>query len=333
MKKTIILLSGILLVTAGCNTQQEIMDTVRSAITNSTEILKTPNKEQKQQLQSYGKDIEDKYCAKIPYKRHTICKVQVHLNNLGYNAGSADGSMGRKTEKAIKRFQSEFNIKPTDGKPSPELLAKLREKSSSKNINTKKNMAISAVGCGAASILLGKGKSTTGKVAVGCGVIAGIASEVAKNENEKYAKEYYKIKDENEKNENEINQIAKQTQANKNKAKSYKSKIETLIKNEKNDKLFISKAGNLRIQLDKQARNNKRERSNALAKKALLDKQINDVTQLLVNKPKEEEYKKILFALKAKKATLIKAIDQSNEINSELIAQKNILDNAIIERS
>ena len=38
--------------------------------------------------------------------------LQAHLNRLGFNAGKEDGNLGPISDKAIKRMQTYFNIKP-----------------------------------------------------------------------------------------------------------------------------------------------------------------------------------------------------------------------------
>lgn len=42
--------------------------------------------------------------------RTTIKKVQTRLNKLGYSCGAADGVMGTKTKKALKRFQRDHDL-------------------------------------------------------------------------------------------------------------------------------------------------------------------------------------------------------------------------------
>lgn len=49
-----------------------------------------------------------------------VTRVQAGLNKLGYNAGSADGLMGPKTDAAIRRYQSDHALL-VDGRPTKEL--------------------------------------------------------------------------------------------------------------------------------------------------------------------------------------------------------------------
>jgi hypothetical protein len=53
-------------------------------------------------------------------------EVQEALNDLGYDTGGIDGSLGPATRKAIRAFQAAEGL-PADGKPSQELLARMRE--------------------------------------------------------------------------------------------------------------------------------------------------------------------------------------------------------------
>ena len=43
--------------------------------------------------------------------RSTVLKVQKKLNRYGYNCGTADGVMGAKTKKALKKFQKDNYLK------------------------------------------------------------------------------------------------------------------------------------------------------------------------------------------------------------------------------
>jgi lytic murein transglycosylase len=52
-------------------------------------------------------------------------EVQILLNRAGYDVGTPDGVIGRRTEAAIRAFQSTRGL-PVDGRPSPTLLAALR---------------------------------------------------------------------------------------------------------------------------------------------------------------------------------------------------------------
>jgi len=52
------------------------------------------------------------------YSKSLIVKIQNRLNELGYNAGKADGVLGPKTRQAIKNFQKAKKL-TADGIPGP----------------------------------------------------------------------------------------------------------------------------------------------------------------------------------------------------------------------
>ncbi|WP_407929164.1 peptidoglycan-binding domain-containing protein [Desulfomarina profundi] len=55
-------------------------------------------------------------------------ELQERLKKLGYYTGEIDGSLGRESRKAIRKYQVEAGIK-ADGIPGKELLQKLRRRS------------------------------------------------------------------------------------------------------------------------------------------------------------------------------------------------------------
>ena len=58
-------------------------------------------------------------------EQELVAAIQENLNALGYNAGPADGAMGRRTRSAIRGFQLDQGL-PIDGVPTEGLLASLR---------------------------------------------------------------------------------------------------------------------------------------------------------------------------------------------------------------
>src|SRR5689334_599203 len=55
---------------------------------------------------------------------YSVRNVQQLLNQLGYDAGTPDGSMGFKTHTAIRAFQKDANL-PISGEVSPALFQRL----------------------------------------------------------------------------------------------------------------------------------------------------------------------------------------------------------------
>jgi peptidoglycan hydrolase-like protein with peptidoglycan-binding domain len=60
-----------------------------------------------------------------------VRKVQQNLAALGYEPGVADGAVGGKTEKAVRRYQADHGLK-VDGKVTEKLLAHLEGKGKSR---------------------------------------------------------------------------------------------------------------------------------------------------------------------------------------------------------
>ena len=54
-----------------------------------------------------------------------VAAVQTALNDLGFEAGVADGLLGPRTREAIRAFQAANDL-PVTGQPSPELTRALR---------------------------------------------------------------------------------------------------------------------------------------------------------------------------------------------------------------
>jgi membrane-bound lytic murein transglycosylase B len=67
-----------------------------------------------------GRDAEHE-----PLRPDEIEELQQLLNRLGFDAGSADGIPGSRTQAAIRAFQKEHSL-PPDGYPDPALLNRLR---------------------------------------------------------------------------------------------------------------------------------------------------------------------------------------------------------------
>jgi len=63
--------------------------------------------------------------VKAPVRSNLVLQIQHQLNRLGFNAGRADGIMGKQTSASIKAFQRSHHDH-IDGKASSALLEKLR---------------------------------------------------------------------------------------------------------------------------------------------------------------------------------------------------------------
>ncbi len=327
MKKIIFILFVSLFFIAGCNTTQvkPVMKMIQENLGGgSNQPVSNAN-----ESGGISKDIEDKSCACIPYQKRTVCRIQVHLNSLGYNVGTADGIAGNKTTSGIVRYQQTKKIIPANGKSSYELLSKLR-KDNLKGESPLKTGAYAGLAGAAAAKLLKEDPATWALV---CGASGAALQHLANSGREKYAMRYYEIKDENERTEHEIEQLEEQMRINEKKSKSCQLDIDRLIKKEKDDKQFVAKASKLREQLDEQAKLNKSAKRKAELKIAILKDQIKDVNEILAEKPNEKEFEMTLATLEKRKATLVEAVNKSNGIERDLLAKKTMLDEKIIENS
>ena len=64
--------------------------------------------------------------AEVPsYSLQEVRQLQQALNNMGYDAGEADGKLGVQTRQSVRKAQIKFGL-PADAYPSAELFARLR---------------------------------------------------------------------------------------------------------------------------------------------------------------------------------------------------------------
>ncbi len=190
-----------------------------------------------------------------------------------------------------------------------------------------------AIVCGGLAKIFGKKNSTATKAAIACGAANAAISMLANQGKAEYAEEYRQITEDMVASEKEIAQLEKETKANDKKVASYQSKVKKLIAREKDDKRFIAKAGNLREDMDKQIRSNKKARSTAEAKLEILDQQVADLDVIIDDSPDIEDLKKTRVALLDQKSRLTESVRQANGMNDELVAETSKLDGEIIKRS
>lgn len=75
--------------------------------------------------------------SRLSFERSRIATVQMMLSALGYDTKNADGILGPKTERAIRRFQRR-NAFRADGKVSSRLVAKLQKKRDARKATKKR---------------------------------------------------------------------------------------------------------------------------------------------------------------------------------------------------
>ena len=106
-------------VTNGANKQQKASKAKIQA-QQKVVVIKTPQKVVKTQQKVV-------VIKSAPKGSNLVFQTQQQLNRLGFNAGPADGFMGKKTSQAIKLFQKRNNMH-VDGKSTSILLIKLKKK-------------------------------------------------------------------------------------------------------------------------------------------------------------------------------------------------------------
>lgn len=205
--------------------------------------------------------------------------------------------------------------------------------SEEKEFSVAEDAAKGAIVCGGLAKLLGKGNGTVAKAAVACGAANAAVTVLANQGKKEYSDKYAQINNEMAASEKEINQLEKETVSNNKKAVSYQSEVDSLVAKEKDDKKFLSKAGDLRQELDGQLKNNKMAKSKAEAKLEILNKQVADMDEIIKDSPDIESLKTTKTALLSQKKRLTESVKQANGINDALLAQKTKLDSEIIKRS
>jgi peptidoglycan hydrolase-like protein with peptidoglycan-binding domain len=109
--------------------QKEVKTSQKVAVKNHQKVVvKTPQKVVVKTPQKAVKTQQKVVVIKsAPRGSNLVLQTQQQLNRLGFNAGPADGLMGKKTRQAIKLFQKRNNIH-VDGKSTSILLIKLKKK-------------------------------------------------------------------------------------------------------------------------------------------------------------------------------------------------------------
>ena len=109
--------------------QKVVVKIPQKAVKNQHKVIvKTPQKVVVKKPQKAVKTQQKVVVIKsAPIGSNLVLQTQQQLNRLGFNAGPADGLMGKKTRQAIKLFQKRNNIH-VDGKSTSILLIKLKKK-------------------------------------------------------------------------------------------------------------------------------------------------------------------------------------------------------------
>lgn len=205
--------------------------------------------------------------------------------------------------------------------------------SEQKDYSVAEDAAKGAIVCGGLAKVFGKGNATVAKAAVACGAANAAVTVLANQGKKEYSDKYADINNDIAATEKEIQALEKETTVNNKKAVSYKSEVDKLVSKEKDDKKFLSKASDLRQELDGQLRSNKMAKSKAEAKLEILDKQVVDMDEIIKDSPDIDSLKTTKTALLSQKKRLTESVKQANGVNDALLAQKTKLDSEIIKRS
>lgn len=110
-------------------TPQKVQNTSKAAVKTPQKVQDTSKSTVKkpQKVQKATAKIPQKTSVKTVSRRSDlVLQTQQQLNRLGFNAGPADGLMGKKTREAIRQFQKKNNSH-VDGKSTSTLLDKLKK--------------------------------------------------------------------------------------------------------------------------------------------------------------------------------------------------------------
>ena len=205
--------------------------------------------------------------------------------------------------------------------------------SEQKDFSVVEDAAKGAVVCGGLAKVLGKENGTVAKAAVACGAANAAVTVLANQGKKEYSDKYAQINNDIASSETEILELEKDSATNNKKVASYQREVDRLVAKEKDDKTFLGKAGDLRQELDEQIRMNKMAKSKAEAKLEILDKQVDDMDEIIKDSPDLESLKTTKIALLDQKKRLTDSVKQANGVNDTLLAQKSKLDSEIIKRS
>ncbi len=132
LKKTgsFLLLSIFIVSINGCATAVKQNDLELQGLKNQVLALETQSQTKDEEInslkESLVKEPQGKKCS-LRQKNHLSAKqIQIALRNAGFDPGSTDGKLGKKTRDAIKAFQAANNL-VKDGKVRKETLCLLKK--------------------------------------------------------------------------------------------------------------------------------------------------------------------------------------------------------------
>ena len=86
-----------------------------------------PKKQPQAQVAEENTESSPVAAPLLSSEEQLVMSIQESLTSLGYTTGPANGRLGAKTEAAIQDFQLDSGLR-IDGKPTPELLDRIKAK-------------------------------------------------------------------------------------------------------------------------------------------------------------------------------------------------------------
>lgn len=195
-----------------------------------------------------------------------------------------------------------------------------------------KDAATGAAVCGAVTAATGGDAKNIAIAGAACGAANAGLTMLGNRGKKKYAAEYREISDEQRSTEQKIAELEQNKRQAEAKAGELDQRAKQLVQAEKDDKQFLAEAQKLRKELDGEIAKVRGDTTTAQAKLAVIDDQIASLDRLIAESPDIEDYKKTHESLLAQKRTLNDQIKGANGISDTLVAQKEALDEEIIQR-
>jgi DNA repair exonuclease SbcCD ATPase subunit len=195
-----------------------------------------------------------------------------------------------------------------------------------------KDAATGAAVCGGITAATGGDARNIAIAGAACGAANGAITVLGNRGKKRYAAEYREISDEQQATEQKIAELERSKRQAEKKASELDSRAKQLAQAEKDDKVFIAKAQKLRKELDGEIARVRGDTTTAQAKLAVIENQIASLDRLIKESPDIEDYKTTHQSLLAQKKTLNDQIKGSNGLSDTLVAQKEALDDEIIQR-
>lgn len=195
-----------------------------------------------------------------------------------------------------------------------------------------KDAATGAAVCGGITAVTGGDAKNIAIAGAACGAANGAITMLGNRGKKRYAAEYREISDEQRATQQQIAELEESKRQAEKKAGELDQRAKRLAQAEQDDKVFIAKAQQLRKELDGEIAKVRGDTTTAQAKLAVIENQIASLDRLIKESPDIEDYRTTHQSLLAQKKTLNDQIKGANGLSDTLVAQKEALDDEIIQR-